>query len=80
MAGQSCTLVREVFLRYSYTATTQGSGTRKGGWITLIGRDPFPISGSCAWSKANVMDTRTLLILGLGIAILLVLGFFALPA
>lgn len=31
-------------------------------------------------AKVNVMDTRTLLILGLGIAILLLLGFFALPA
>jgi hypothetical protein len=28
----------------------------------------------------KVMDTRTLLILGLGILILLLLGFFALPA
>jgi len=31
-------------------------------------------------AKVNVMDTRTLLILGLGIVILLLLGFFALPA
>ena len=31
-------------------------------------------------SKVKVMDTRTLLILGLGILILLLLGFFALPA
>ncbi|MEI9401166.1 hypothetical protein [Mesorhizobium argentiipisi] len=31
-------------------------------------------------AKVNAMDTRTLLILGLGIIILLVLGFFALPA
>ncbi|MDX8451450.1 hypothetical protein RFM98_01640 [Mesorhizobium sp. VK9D] len=31
-------------------------------------------------AKVNVMDTRTLLILGLGIAILLLVGFFALPA
>jgi hypothetical protein len=28
----------------------------------------------------NVMDTRTLVILGLGIVVLLLLGFFALPA
>ncbi|WP_292591026.1 hypothetical protein [Mesorhizobium sp.] len=31
-------------------------------------------------AKVNVMDTRTLLILGLGIIILLALGFFALPS
>lgn len=31
-------------------------------------------------AKVNVMDTRTLLILGLGIVVLLLLGFFALPA
>jgi hypothetical protein len=31
-------------------------------------------------AKVTVMDTRTLLILGLGIVILLLLGFFALPA
>ncbi|MDX8523802.1 hypothetical protein RFM68_04710 [Mesorhizobium sp. MSK_1335] len=31
-------------------------------------------------AKVNAMDTRTLLILGLGIVVLLLLGFFALPA
>jgi hypothetical protein len=73
-------LVPEVFLRYSCTAlralwSAQGTLDHFD-WRLILSR----FSGSCARSKANVMDTRTLLILGFGIVILLVLGFFALPA
>ncbi|WFP60468.1 hypothetical protein [Mesorhizobium sp. WSM4904] len=41
---------------------------------------PGPLFRYSQDAKVNVMDTRTLLILGLGIVILLLLGFFALPA
>ncbi|MDX8477973.1 hypothetical protein RFN28_05685 [Mesorhizobium sp. VK24D] len=80
MADQSCMLVPEAILRYSCTALLALWGALSTlnhfDWRMTLSR----FSESCARSKVNVMDTRTLLILGLGIAILLVLGFFALPA
>lgn len=72
------------FFRYSDTAPRVLYWARKGALQDFdwhMGRcETDPDFGSCARSKVDAMDTRTLLILGLGIAILLLLGFCALPS
>jgi len=69
----SCSVARRLFLGVQRDAVPLW-------WAYGPFRKSIPIFGAYARSKVNVMDTRTLVILGLGIVVLLLLGFFALPA
>ncbi|BCG72973.1 hypothetical protein MesoLj113a_41310 [Mesorhizobium sp. 113-1-2] len=88
MAGG--TLAPEVFLRYSHTVprapfwrARDAAGTFDWRMISrpeVSEAEIDPVSQPCARSKVKIMDARTVLILGLGIVILLLLGFCALPS